>query len=166
MRAATFHFQIMFGKTASLTDAVLEGILEEFTFPQLALRIAGIAPAAVWKALNKFPTAHKLKVEDTPEILSFLGTPIEQDGTLYWNLPQLKILQIEEGCCAAGEEILQMMQSRKGRHRSASPAPKLLPSPLETLIIAENCPMDRVTFMKLKTILPEADVIWKGQSRG
>lgn len=142
-------------------EAIMQKLSENFVFPPLLVQLWENAPDGLWRGLNQFPTAQQLELETAQNALAFLRDPFLQDGILRWNLPHVKILHIKDDCCAAGEEIFKMIQGRMGHPQLDSPPHAELPSPLHSLIIGENCPMDNLTFMKLKAILPEAEVKWE-----
>lgn len=156
------EFQFAFKSNSAAMTVIMEELRRTFSFPFIHLSIYGSISATEWPKLNKFPTARGCQVERAPGVLSFLGDAIETNGELHWNLPHLKILWIGKKCCMSGEEIFKMVQGRKGRLHPDTATPKQLPSAFETLVITTECPMDRVTYMKLKTILPSTKVIWEG----
>lgn len=157
-----FTIALSFAKNSIIAKPMMDAISQGVVFSRIRLQIDKSSALAVWTYLNQFPSISSVKVGDAPEFLGFLETRRNVDGTLHWNLPNLKRVEMEKGSCSSGEEVLKRVQSRKGRAEPAFNAAKQLPSPFESLAISEDCSMDKITFMKLKTILPEAEVTWKG----
>lgn len=157
-----FHLQIAYASNLAAITSIMEELRRVLSVPSLRIKILSYTNPIAWLELGKFPTARNCQVQDAPKFLSFLETPFERDGTLCWNFLHLKMLRIGQGCCTSGEEVLKMVQSRKGRLIPETATPKQLPQQLESLVIAKECPMDRFTIIKLKTILPTTEVLWEG----
>lgn len=146
------------------SEVVLEQLEKQLQFPPVSLRVVNTESSPSWRRLGSLPSTIELQcMKDSVDAASYLGTPVEVDGVLRWPLPGLRRLLLGQGSCRNAEEILQMARNRKGRLPSTPAVAKELPISLTSLTIGKGCPMDRVSFTKLKAILPEAEVRWEGE---
>ncbi len=130
----------------------------------MKLHIRGPNGDHTCRYLRAFHTEEYLDASKAPGVVRFLGSPIQEDGTFRWPFPNLREILIKDASCSSAGEILAMVRSRKGRLSPTSPARAELPVSLRVLTIGKGCPMDKVTFLELQAILPEAEVVWQGEN--
>lgn len=143
--------------------AMLDAMHQTWALPSL-VKVVPPGQNSGWKLLAMKPSTTFLHLKDEAESVEYLGTPIQHAGTIFWPFPNLNNLRLERGTCRTPEEVVKMVQGRKGRLLVGPEVPTELPSPLECLTIGVECPMDGLTFMKLTAILPGAMVTWEGEN--
>lgn len=125
-----------------------------------SLNISGQDKRGGWRSMGNLDGVQDLLVIGTKGVVSWLGRPSEGDAALRWPLRNIHTVFIDGATCGEADEVVKMVQGRQGCLHSVPTTPKQLPVPLENLFMGAGCNVDKLTVMKLKTILPEADVYW------
>lgn len=140
---------------------LMEDIRQRFPFDgTLKIQLFGSNKHDQWRLLDRLP-AQTLLDTDGFGIAAYLATPKEDEGVARWPLPNLTTVRLGANSCKSATTILDMVRSRIGRTPSPHGSTLELPKPLKALRISKGCPMDSVTFLKIRAVLADAEVVWE-----
>lgn len=154
-------------KSEAIVQALAEGIMAAIDPCRCAIRLLPSERYQTWRSLNRWQSVQKLLGTKTKGVVNYLSNPIGDPitGKLSWPLPHLTEMQLRRNNYGKAEDVLKMLRSRKGRlHPAMESVAVELPKPLRQLTIARECIMDRVTFLRIKTVMgAEGTVIWESE---